>query len=211
MSEAPRRALVPRLAVLLARRLGGAVVTVHLAGLAVLALAVAVEAAGLGPGELAGRLAERLPGLWSRIASALTLLGAALGAGRMRGDGTLLGLSSLGVSRARIVTAAALLGLAPGVMGAWVGPARPALQPPTWVRGEGGWLGADGQVVADVAGGAVTPRAPPDGASPVRVPVSAAAAGVGAAAGLAVGAVPVLVLASAWTVGEALLEPGGAR
>lgn len=211
MSGGARRPLVPTLVVLLVRRLGGAVVTVHLAGLAVLALAVAVEAAGLGPGELAAHLVDRLPGLWSRIASALTLLGAALGAGRMRGDGTLLGLSSLGVSNLRIVTAAALFGLAPGVLGAWVGPARPALQPPAWVRGDGGWLGADGQVVADVPGGSVTPRAPPGGASPVRVPVGAAAAGIGAAAGLSLGAVPVLVLASAWTVGEALLEPGGAR
>lgn len=205
------RRLVPRLAVLLARRIGGAVLTVHLAGLAVLTLAVAVEAAGLGPGELVARLGDRLPGLWSRIASALTLLGAALGAGRMRGDGTLLGLSSLGVSGARIVVAAGILGLVPGLAGAWVGPARPALAPPAWVRGEGGWLGAAGQVVADEPGGKVTPREPPGGGSPTRIPVGAAAAGVGAAAGLAWGAVPVLVLASAWTVGEALLEPGGAR
>lgn len=125
-----------------------ALLLVHAAALGLLTLVVAVERQA-AHADFTLLFADVLP-VWARLAPALTLLGGALAAYRMRR--TLLTLGTLGLGEGALAVAALPLGVLVGTLALRV-PARAAAS--SWSRGVGGWFHL-GQAVPDVAGGVVT-------------------------------------------------------
>lgn len=189
---------------LLARVIARRVLLVHLAGVGLLALAVAVEAADAPLDRLGTTLRLRVPPAWGLAAPCLTLVGALLAMTRARAEGAILALGAAGVSPRHAVVVAAAVGMLAGSL-------VPAEARPTeWFRAVGGWIGPAGSV-PDVPGGAVTPF--PEGAvDPWPILTSAGAGASGAALGLYRGVVLAAPVAAtlfvADAVGRGLAERG---
>jgi len=191
-----------RITRLVALRLLSGQLLAHGSGVSVLALALAVEGSELSVTELAAEILRTLPGLWSTLAPALALLGAAFAAARARRDGTLLALGTFGVAPTRpagfALALGAAIGLAAGELG--VAPTPPATE---WARAEGGWI-RGAEHVPDIPGGVVRPRAPapPERLRPAASTAAATLAGGGL--GLWAGAATVLVVTPVWLVFDVL-------
>lgn len=188
---------------LLGRAVGGGVFALQVAGALLFAVVLAVEAADEDLPTLLRTIAARLPLLWAHAAAVLALCGAAAAVVRLRRNGVLLGFGTLGVTPRMVLLVGALAG---GLVGGITNrvEAEPAAAPGVWVRGAGGWI-RDGEgwpdpvVSADgalIRGPAVRPRPAPSRSLPVDVLNGGAAAALGAALGLYLGAAPTLVAAA---------------
>ncbi len=111
---------------------------VQIAGVGLLAIVVATEAADETPAEVLRRLTSQLPYTWALLSPALALAAAALTAAQLSRSGQLLALGTLGVSPGRVrasvlwvATPCALLTMAVGqlcqpgvdvarIAGAWI-------------------------------------------------------------------------------------------
>lgn len=185
-----------RVYLLLARAIGRDVAVVHLGGIALLALAVAIEAADAPLDRLAQAVRMRVPPAWGLAAPALTLVGAVIAMVRARSAGAILALGAAGASPRHALVVAALIGAAAGAL------APAESRPEEWTRAAGGWIGAAG-AIPDVPGGTVTPI-PPGPGSVWPVLTSASAGALGAAVGLYRGMVVAAPLAAALFVGDAV-------
>lgn len=192
--------------VLLGRAVGGAVFAVQGAGALLFAVVIAVEAADEPLGTLARTVLARLPLLWAQAAAVLALCGVAVAVVRLRRQGVLLGLGTLGVTPRTVLLVGALAGgLCGGVASRVV--AEPSDVPGAWARGAGGWI-RDGEGWPDpaaISGSAtvdVRRRRAPARDLPTDVVNGGAAGALGAALGLYVGAAPTLVAAALLLVAD---------
>lgn len=197
---------------LLARAIVGGVVTAQLSGALLLALAVAVESAGVSAPALLATLRGQVPGAWAQAAGVLGGAGVAAATLRLRRRGVILALGTLGVDPRRVVLAGALVA---AVAGAAVGAlaVAPEPEPGAWIRGEGGWV-RDGVGWPDIPGVVVTERALPSRSVPVDAVNAGLIGACGAALGLWAGATPALLLSAVLlivdVVGRGLAERGAA-
>jgi hypothetical protein len=183
-----------RALLLLARAVVGGVLAAQLAGAALFVLVVLVEAADASLPDVLRAAATRVPALWAQASAVLGLCGAALAVVRLRRQGVLLGLASLGVGPRLVLVVAGLTGAAVGGLASRVPVDAPA-RTGEWARGDGGWI-RDGEGWPDAPGGVVRPlpRATRD---PVADTLNGCAAGaLGATLGLYAGAAPTLVAAA---------------
>lgn len=181
------------------RRLLGDLLVAHGGGVLVLVLVELVEGVPLA------RLPEVLPPLWAAIAAALTLLGSTLACWRMRREGVVLAMGTLGVNPRGLLLVAAMMGALGGVAsGVEAGHRRPT--PGTWQRVQGGWW-KDGTLVPD-PGQSPSQLRPPEtwNFQEADVPVGAAAGALGAGLGLYAGAIAALVGTGMLVVGGALVR-----
>lgn len=193
-----------RVYLLLARMVARDLLLVHLAGIGLLSLAVAVEAADAPLDRLWAALRLRVPVAWGLAVPALTLVGAVIAMMRARSQGAMLALGAAGASPRHAMVVAALIG---ALLGAFV-PAE--TRPEEWTRGVGGWIGAAG-VIPDEPGGSVTPMS--SGTANIWSLLTTASAGaLGAAVGLYRGVLAAAPLAAtlfvADAVGRGLAERG---
>ncbi len=195
---------------LLGGAVGRAVLGAQLAGALLFALVIAVEAADAPLPTLARTVAARLPALWAQAAAVLVLCGAALAVVRLRRQGVLLGLGTLGVAPRVVLVVGALAGALVGGVASRV-VAEPAALSGEWERGTGGWI-RDGEAWPDTAGGVVCVRTPPTRDIATDLINGSAAGSLGAALGLYLGAAPTLVAAAlllvADVVARGLVERG---
>ena len=196
VSEGPSGPQVSRTVRLLTTRILVGLLAVHLAGILLVVLSIAIEASDAPLPTIWAEIVLRLPPAWRLAAAPLSLVGAMLSVGRMRREGLLLALGSVGAGpRACIVLAA--------VLGALIGALAPSL-PTThrWERIAGGW-NHEGVVIADVPGGPTgTPRVQTRSILPVAT--SAGASAAGAAVGLYGGVVSGVLLAAGLLVVDAV-------
>ena len=167
------------------RLLGGRVLRALLAvqggGLCLLGLVLLVE------GQPLRGVLERLPGLWALAGSSLSLVGMQVGVTRMRREGVLLALGTLGVSPAKLVGWGAALGLLAALPTLWAGEPELGGGGPMWT-GQG-WL-LDGAYYPEPSANPVTMEAPlPWGA----LATGAAAGALGVGLGLYRGVVETLM------------------
>ena len=171
-----------------------ALALVHGAALGLLSLVVAVEHHGAGA---AAMLAQVLP-LWARLSPALTPLGCALAAYRMRS--TLLTLGTLGLHDGALALAALPLG--GGIGGLTLAVPQRATSS-AWVRGVDGWFHL-GHAVPDLPGAGVVAIPAPIAWSVLLACLLAAPLG---ARRWTPGPLAVVIVAS--ILGEAAIEWGG--
>ena len=129
-----------------------AIAVTQLGGVALRTLAVASES--VGTGDLLGRLAREVPPTWALISAPLAVAGTALAVQRLRAEGSLLALGSLGMRTTHVVIMSLVSGLLVGAVAETVGRASAATTAIT--RAAGGWYIA-GRAVADAGGGGVGP------------------------------------------------------
>jgi hypothetical protein len=185
---------VRRALLLVARALVGGVAATHLAGALLFGLVVLVEAADAPLVEVLRVAQSRVPALWAQACGVLGLSGTALAVTRLRRQGVLLGLASLGVGPRIVLLVGALTGATFGGVASRV-PMEPPAQAGEWTRGEGGWI-REGEGWPDAPGGVVRPL-PRVARDPLADTIGGAAAGaLGATLGLYVGAAPTLVVAA---------------
>jgi hypothetical protein len=186
---------------MLGRALLTGVLAAHVAGLLLLALAIAVEAADEPLLTLAQTLVARVPPAWAQVAAVLGLVGAWAATLRLRNQGVVLGLGTLGVSPYVLLLAGALAASFGGVLASEATDSAEPVAPHAWVRGDAGWI-RDGQAWPDERGGAVRPL-PPIARSAVADALDAGAAGAcGAAVGLFGGPVTALLAAALLLVAD---------
>lgn len=168
------------------RLIGGALVrglfAAHLGGMVLLALVVAVEAADEPIGTLMRTVVARVPELWAALAAVLGVAGVGVAVARLRRQGVVLGLGTLGVRPAVFVLFAALFAGVWGIGSAQVA-TPPAEVPGAWERGDGGWI-RGGEAWPDRAGGEVRQRPPEARSLPADLANAAAGGACGAALGL---------------------------
>ncbi|MES2640277.1 MAG: hypothetical protein V4850_12360 [Myxococcota bacterium] len=186
---------------LLARAVGGAVFAAHGAGAVLFSVVVAVEAADEPLGTLLLTVGARVPLLWAQAAAVLALCGVAVAVVRLRRQGVLLGLGTLGVTPRLVLLVGAIAGAASGGVANRV-VAEPSAVPGAWERGAGGWI-RDGEGWPDTISAApVRARPAPVRNLPVDLLNGAAAGALGATLGLYLGAAPTLVAAALLLVVE---------
>ena len=154
----------------------------HIGGFVLLALVVAVEAADEPATVLVRTVVARVPELWAGMAAVLGVAGIGVAVARLRRQGVVLGLGSLGVRPGVFLLVGGLTAGGWGIASAQVA-GSPADVPGVWERGDGGWIHG-GEAWPDVAGGEVR-RRPTPRRSVAADATNAAAGGVcGAALGL---------------------------
>lgn len=190
----------------LARRLFAALVSTHLGGALLLALALAVEAADRPLPVLVQQLAERLPDLYTHAAAVLTLAGAAWAAFGLRRDRSLLALGTFGASPRRVLLVAAVLGALLGAATLTLpAAAPPSVLPDAWLRLHEGWRRADGTVFPDAPGGVPIPFDVPAHVPAERVLDGATAGALGAGLGLYAEAGATLLAAAVMLLFQAII------
>jgi hypothetical protein len=187
---------------LLGRAVGGAVLAAQGAGAVLFAVVVAVEAADEPLGTLLRTVGARVPLFWAQAAAVLALCGVAVAVVRLRRQGVLLGLGTLGVTPRLVLLVGALAGAASGGVASRV-VAEPSAVPGAWERGVGGWI-RDGEGWPDspASEASVRGRPPPTRNLPVDLLNGAAAGALGAALGLYAAAAPTLVAAALLLVAD---------
>lgn len=180
-------------------RIGGGLLVTHLGGLLLLLLVQWIE------GQPMETILERLPRLWAAISAALTLLGATLACYRMRREGIVLALGSLGVNPRGMLLIAALLGAGIGIESGREAGHRPPVAG-TWQRVQGGWW-KDGLLLAD-PGKTPAQLRPPEQWSFERaqIGIGGAAGAFGAGLGLYGGAITTLLATGGMVVGGTLVR-----
>lgn len=177
---------------LLGGRLLGALLAVQGGGLCLLGLVLLVE------GQPLQAVLERLPGLWGLAGSSLSLVGIQVGVTRMRREGVLLALGTLGVSPARLFAWGAALGLVASLPTLLAGEPELGGGGPMWTGR--GWL-LDGAFYPEPSASPVTTEIPlPWGA----LATGAAAGALGVGLGLYRGVVETLMATGLLLVVNAL-------
>ena len=178
---------------LLVRAVVRGTLTAHVGGALLFTLLVLVERAQVPTDELLSALRTEVPTAWARAATVLGLVGVTLAVTRMRRQGVVLGLGTLGVDARLLLLVGALAGAASGALSTTVPIDAPV--PGDWERGDGGWI-RDGQAWPDTPADTVYHRPPPTPPVAAEVTNGALAGGLGAALGLWAGA-PATVVAGA--------------
>lgn len=180
---------------------------VHGAGVLLLALAVATEAAAQPTAELVRRLRADVPYAWALLSPALTLAAAALGLRRLRDSGELVALGTLGVSPRRVRWGAVVAALPVAALAVAVGAASaPTVEA---ARVAGGWVVA-GRTLADPGGplpdaaAVAAARFGSSGDWPATGVLLILAAGVGARLGETGHTWGVLLAAAGWVLADVL-------
>ncbi|MDP2304842.1 MAG: hypothetical protein Q8P18_02310 [Pseudomonadota bacterium] len=187
---------------LLGRAVGRGVLAAQLGGALLFAVVIAVEAADEPLPTLLRTIGARLPTLWAQAASVLALCGAALAVARLRRQGVLLGLGTLGATPRMVLLVGALAGALVGGVASRVVTA-PSDVPGAWERGDGGWIRDDeGWPDAQAGAAGVRARPAPHRDLPTDVLNAGAAGALGAALGLYAGAAPALVAAAVLLVAD---------
>lgn len=127
-----------------------ALVLVHGGGLLVLALAALVESANDSPAVWMEHLVWQVPRAWALLAAPLSVVSSAVAVHRLREQGALFALSTLGLAPFGRVWAALAAGVGVGIVAQTTGILT--LETSEILRGAGGWM-VRGSWMADVEGG----------------------------------------------------------